>query len=173
MLPPITLPITSGPHRFSAKKAEDWLEKHGFSRFPYDEGTDIYVMRQEWSVAWEGSDGLLWRICFPEGWVSDLGSVPRLLWGPPLYMHPASLGCAVWPHDALHVFRGSLPWGWLQVDAGSGWMTTMRAFTRRETDWIFRNVMEREGFVPGWKRWMAYTGVRIGGRAAWESRVLT
>lgn len=93
------------------------------------------------SVAVVGSG---WVTRIPAGFVTDGASVPRVLWNilPPFgaYSRSALL------HDWLY-FSGEC--------------------SRAEADRRFMESMEREG-VSLWKRWVMYSGVRMGGWVAWN-----
>lgn len=93
---------------------------------------------------WAGGDdggGTSLFVSVPEGFVSDLASIPRLLWSlfPPdgPYQEAAVL------HDYLY-----------SIDVPQ-WLC----------DAVFRHVMQFTG-VPIWKRILLFWGVRIGGRWA-------
>lgn len=80
------------------------------------------------------------EIVVPKGFVSDLASIPRLLWGilPP-HHHRYRLAALV--HDFL-----------LTDD-------NFRVFTRADIDLIFKEIMQVSGVKP-WKVFVMYNAVR-------------
>lgn len=90
------------------------------------------------------------HIAAQQGFRTDFASVPRFLWWllPPddTYTEAAVI------HDWLYWLHKTFP------------LATM---TRRDADQILFDAMTALG-VPAWKRWLIYTGVRIGGRAYWD-----
>lgn len=100
-------------------------------------------------------------IVVPEGFLSDLSSVPRAAWW---LIAPFELSItAPLVHDALYRYGGRLPGGWTEPH-----MT----FTRAEADALFRHIMKREG-VARWRRAAAHTAVRRFGGGAWGRSVPT
>lgn len=87
-------------------------------------------------------------ICVPEGFISDLDSVPRLPFAYLLTKNASVIGAVV--HDYLY-------------ESGK---IRHRQITRAEADRIFLDLMEEEG-VSWWQRRMIYTGVRIAGWGIW------
>ena len=88
-------------------------------------------------------------VTVPKGFVSDLTTVPRILWRliPP---HGRYRAAAIL-HDYLYKEQKPL---------------------RRTVDEIFNVVMKRLG-VGYWQRWLLYAGVRIGGWWAWRKHKLS
>jgi Protein of unknown function (DUF1353) len=94
-------------------------------------------------------------ITVPDGFLFDLSSVPRAFWW---LIAPFELSIvAPLLHDYLYGHGGVPPEG----------VHPPRAYTRREADVLFRNVMEREG-VSAWRRVLGYAAVRAFGGAAWK-----
>lgn len=92
----------------------------------------------------------------PAGTVSDLSSVPRLLWPA---LAPFELGrTAPWVHDLLYQ-RGGRPGAACEPP---------RTFTRLEADRLFLQLMAVED-VPWWRRTLAYRAVRLAGWGAWRA----
>ena len=81
----------------------------------------------------------------PAGFVTDFASVPRLFWSifPPIGRY----GYAALFHDYVY---------WDQK------------LTRAQADAVFKNTMEELG-VPGWKKAVLYSAVRLFGFAAWKN----
>lgn len=99
------------------------------------------------------------RITIPAGFVFDLASIPRFLWW---RIAPFELSeTAPLLHDFLYRYRGSLPAGCIEPP---------RTFTRKESDQVFRDVMELEGVCSD-DRAIGYWGVRLFGWWPWH-RVL-
>ena len=86
----------------------------------------------------------------PAGFSYDGASVPRFFWRivfPPV--HPKSRRAALF-HDFIYRTH---PEGWTKADA----------------DCLFYNLLLEDG-VPKWRAWLAYQGVNLFGRIAWETR---
>jgi hypothetical protein len=83
-------------------------------------------------------------ITVPLGFVTDLASVPRLLWNvlPPM----GGYSDAAVVHDFLYATNG---------------------LARGQADAVLREAMEVCGVRP-WQRWLIYRGVRAGGWHAWN-----
>jgi hypothetical protein len=92
----------------------------------------------------------LW-VKIPEGFETDLASVPRLL--TVLVQDDELGGAAPLAHDALYQWSG---------DTGQGLV-----LRRRQVDALFRLYMRLEG-VPAWKRTVAWLAVRFAGWACWH-----
>ena len=95
-------------------------------------------------------------ITVPRGFVFDLSSIPRLLWG---LIAPFELSVAA-PllHDFLYHHGGRPP---------AGAVVPHRVYNRAEVDAMFRGIMRKEG-VPSWRRGLGYLAVRVFGRSAWR-----
>ena len=92
------------------------------------------------------SDGI--TIAVPAGFITDFASIPRVLWSwlpPQFFAKPAIL------HDWLY-YNGAV--GDLKV-------------TRAQADKVFRDALGETG-VPWARRWLMWTGVRVGGGRAWN-----
>lgn len=97
----------------------------------------------------------------PAGFRTDFASIPRILWSliPPQGRHAK----AAVIHDWLYVNAPTVTTRWR-------FGRTERTLTRREADGVFRRVMKESGV--GWKRWVMWLGVRLGGWAGWHQRRL-
>lgn len=94
-------------------------------------------------------------ITVPGGFRFDLSSVPRPLWW---LIAPFELSIvAPLLHDFLYEHGGQPPQA----------IQPPRSYSRRDADRLFRMVMERER-VPGWRRTLGYSAVRLFGGAAWK-----
>lgn len=89
------------------------------------------------------------------GFTFDLSSVPRIFW-PVIAPFELSIAAPLL-HDFLYRCGGSAP----------GSVQPPKAYTRSDTDTLFRKIMEQEG-VAAWRRWLGYTAVRLFGRFAWR-----
>ena len=95
------------------------------------------------------------QITVPAGYKFDLASVPRLFW---FLIAPFELSIAApLVHDFLYDHTGNPP---------EGSIIPPKVYSRRETDRIFREIMEKEE-VAGWRRFCAYWAVRLFGWLAW------
>ena len=88
-------------------------------------------------------------VTVPVGFVTDMASVPRLLWWlfPPFGRY---LTAAV-VHDYLYQ-HGST-----------------QGYTRAQADWLFLQIMVEDG-VALWRAWMMYRAVRWFGWRAWQGK---
>lgn len=85
------------------------------------------------------------EIVVPKGFVSDLASIPRILWGVlPPHHHRYRLAALV--HDFLLTDP--------IIDGGN-----FRIFTRADIDLIFKEIMQASGVKP-WKVFVMYNAVR-------------
>jgi hypothetical protein len=103
----------------------------------------------------------------PAGFVTDLASVPRLLWCivPPFGRHgPASV-----IHDALYRLRPKIEYSMPSGD-GRPAFRCITELARAQADRIFRIAMIDDG-VPKWRAWAMYLAVRLFGRSAWNRPV--
>ncbi len=84
------------------------------------------------------------RIVVPDGFKTDLASIPRLFWRvlPPIGKYDA----AAVVHDYLYQHNG---------------------VTRAQADAVLNEGMQVLG-VSGWQRSIIYAGVRVGGWAVWN-----
>lgn len=114
--------------------------------------------RRRWRLeqAYDYEDGTT-AITVPQGFVFDLSSVPRPFWW---LIAPFELSVvAPLLHDFLYGRGGVAPEA----------IRPPRAYSRRETDRLFRKTMEQEA-VPSWRRTLGYASVRMFGGAAWKAQ---
>ena len=92
------------------------------------------------------SDVLNARVTVPEGFQTDLASVPRL---PVVYLLTGATGNeAAVIHDFLY---------------------TSQPCTRKQADDVFHEALLATG-VPAWRAWLMWCGVRAGGAGHWKAR---
>lgn len=91
--------------------------------------------------------GRTWRV--PAGFVTDLASVPRALWG--LYPPFGSYEDAAVVHDFMYTYQSTLS---PEVDKGFADDHLMQGMVARGTGWLTRHAV--------------YWGVKVGGGPAWR-----
>lgn len=133
--------------------------------------TKEWKLWEDWIYEWEEA-GLKCRTIIKAGQITDMASIPKVLWwiGPfqPDGLHRAA---ADW-HDRAYSTRGVFladdPAGCYQeFDAHLGaWQTVERTFTREECDRMFLQIMIEAGESKGTAQTMFYA-VRVFGRFAW------
>jgi hypothetical protein len=108
--------------------------------------------------------GELWGYSFgdgrlvvpPDGYNTNLASIPRIAWsiiGPPSgYGHGADYMRAVVPHDYLYEFAKDSEGCWVK---------------RSDADRLMLHIMEQCG-VHLWRREVMYAAVRVGGLHTWR-----
>jgi hypothetical protein len=100
-----------------------------------------------------------YALVVPEGFRSDLASIPRYLW--PIIAPFELSEQAPLVHDWLYGHRGQI------ADRSTG-IDRIVTFTRWQTDGTFRDIMKLEG-VADWRRFAGYAGVRVGGHWRWST----
>ncbi len=114
-----------------------------------DDTRGLWIVDKAMTVPADG-----YTLVVPQGFETDLASVPRSLW--PL-IAPFELSC-VGPivHDFLYQ-HGGLAFT----------LTGLHRFTRAESDGILLELMTQEQ-VPAWRRQAAYYAVRLFGGTCWQ-----
>lgn len=91
------------------------------------------------------SDLLATAVTVPIGFITDFASVPRL---PVAYFLVGNTS-----HQAAVIHD---------------WLYTRHDTTRAVADAVLREAMAAAG-APAWRRWLMWTGARLGGRGAWSA----
>lgn len=95
-------------------------------------------------------------ITIPQGFETDLASVPRALW---TIIAPFELSIiAPVVHDLIYQHGGEV----------TAYTDPPRRYTRGEADALFERIMTQEG-VPDWRRHAAYDAVREAGASHWRA----
>lgn len=131
---------------------------------PHDE----YKLWEDWTYVWSDG-GVLCRTTTKAGFVTDIASIPKILWWigafQPDGLHRAA---AVW-HDRAYSHRGLF-----EADDPSGpyqefdphtstWVTMQRAFTREQCDRMFLKIMLEAGESKSTAETMFYAVRAFGG----------
>lgn len=125
-----------------------------------------YELMQTFWVQWVES-GNTYRVRAPQGLITDVASIPRIVWTfggltpDGLYRNAAVI------HDVLYMWQGKMPSGWFQqlngqlqwVDAGGQW-------SKDDCDRMFLRIMKACG-VDRDTRTKMYWSVKLCGWPAW------
>ncbi len=98
-------------------------------------------------------------ITVPKGFVTDLASVPRIVWS--FYPPDGPWVKAAIIHDFLYETQGTGIW---HSHTGN---SRVAAYTRAEADGILKEGMADRG-VGGWEQFVIWSSVRLGGSAGWN-----
>lgn len=100
-----------------------------------------------------------YSLLVPQGFETDLASIPRPLWA---LIAPFELGLAA-PivHDWLYRHGG-------MIEAYASYGHEQPPFTRAAADAFLNDIMAQDG-VSAWRRHAAYAGVRVGGHWSWKT----
>lgn len=99
-------------------------------------------------------------LTIPKGFIFDLASIPRYLWG---IIAPFELSIvAPLVHDYMYYHGGKIPYEQLKLINAA-----RTGFTRKEADSYFYSLMLREG-IKASRAMIAYRAVRIFGRMFWD-----
>ena len=113
----------------------------------YDVEMGMWIVTEDYPITVSNGKGLELALLLPDGYITDLASIPRFLWR---IIAPFELSItAPLVHDFLYRNGGC------------------RTFTREETDLIFLWIMKKEGVI-WWRRNLAYPAVRVFGRSSWK-----
>ncbi len=95
-------------------------------------------------------------ITIPAGFQTDLASIPKIFWSlvSPLEAH--------FPAAVLHDYFYRVPNARQKINNGIGFVD----ITREVADEIFLEEMG-DLKIPGWKRFVMYYAVRLGGNSSW------
>lgn len=124
----------------------------------------IYRLVEKYVCYWN-EKGKVYRLEIPEGYECDGASVPRILWSisdltpDGVVRGPATI------HDRIYENKGRV--AGLSVLENGNWSNSIRVFTRKEADQLFRVYMKAAGVNKTTRR-RAYWAVRIFGYFAWK-----
>jgi hypothetical protein len=127
----------------------------------------FYQLMEPYEVLWE-KFGQRYKLIIPEGFKTDIASVPRLCWTL-MDILPDGLhrGAAV-VHDFLYYWYGRCPEGTVFVEQNNQWVVFSLPWQREDCDRLFARLM-REAGTPAWKRRLMYLAVRLFGWKTWLS----
>lgn len=106
-----------------------------------------WVVHEPLKVVLLDLEGRAVEVTVPAGYVTDLSSIPRILWRfyPPGYTESRAPSVL---HDYMY---SHLHWH----------------MTKKQADIIFREGLLTQG-MPKFRAWLFYRGVRLGGRGGWK-----
>ena len=100
-------------------------------------------------------------ITIPAGFVTDLASIPRLVWS--FYPPDGPWVKAAVVHDFLYYTQGDGEW------YGRKGVSRERPYSRAESDDILREAMADRG-VGAWAQFVIWAAVRLGGAIGWARK---
>ena len=124
-----------------------------------------YLLEQTFWVQWE-NEGVTYRIRAPQGLITDVASIPRIVWSfsgltpDGLYRNAAVI------HDVLYMWQGDFPPGWFQKLEGEFWVNASGKWSKDECDRMFLRIMKACG-VDYNTRTKMYWAVKLCGWPAW------
>lgn len=127
----------------------------------------IYELTEEYTCHWSDDQGKTYQLKIPKGYRCDGASVPRVLWSisdltpDGVIRGPATL------HDRLYENQGKV--AHLRVVDGDEWVDSIKVFTRKDADQLFRAYMKAAGVNKTTRR-RAYWAVRLFGWYAWKTK---
>lgn len=122
-------------------------KRSGVSLFMYDDTDKMEGVTTEDITVIANCGWHQWPVTVPKDTYTDFASTPKFIWGliPPVGKHTR----AAIIHDYLY---------------------TKHECNRQEADYVFRDLMKKNG-VPFFRRWIMWLGVRIfGGGKHWKSK---
>lgn len=129
------------------------------------DGPSLRSGRSLWGLqrplAYTTGDRLRETITVPAGFVTDLASIPRLVWS--FYPPDGPWVKAAVIHDFLYYTQGDGIWG-RTVGVPPG-----RTYTRRQADAILAEAMADLG-IGRWGRFVIWAAVRLGGGIGWARK---
>lgn len=126
------------------------------------DGPSIRNGRSLWAVQraleYQAGDDPNELIIVPAGFVTDLASVPRMVWS--FYPPDGPWAKAAIIHDFLYWTKGTGEWH------GRVGITRDRPYTRNEADDILKEAMA-DRKVGKWEQFVIWASVRLGGAGGW------
>lgn len=124
---------------------------------PYRESGKLYMLVQDYKIDLTPY-GYNLILTIPQGFVYDGASVPRFLWSIVGLGIDGLHRAAALVHDYLYENQGRI----------SGIGAYGFAFTRKQSDVLFRDMMRRDK-IANHRVWLAYKGVRLFGKKVWNN----
>lgn len=125
-----------------------------------------FILQEEFWMQWE-VNGQTYRIRAPKGLITDIASVPRIVWTISGILPDGLQRNAAVIHDIGYMWRGVFPWGWFERLDGGEWRNAPGTWTKEEIDRLFLRIMKACGVGPV-KRWLMYQAVALFGGPAWR-----
>ncbi|NBB65440.1 DUF1353 domain-containing protein [Pseudomonas sp. ODNR1LW] len=119
-------------------------------------GRSLWALQQE--LEYRPGDGDEELIVIPRGFVTDLTSIPRLVWS--VYPPDGPWAKAAVIHDFLYYTKGTGVW---HRHCG---VTRAQAYTRKEADDILKQAMA-DRKIGAWEQFVIWSAVRLGGASGW------
>ena len=136
-------------------------------------GDGEYLLEEDYVYQWGIHLGREHRLTVPEGFSTDIATIP---W----YLRSSGFGpdglhrAAAVLHDFLYYHKGKIPntkvGGSYEVLTGAGptWKKSLSTWSRKQVDKLFLQVMKEAG-VKWYKRKTMYWAVRAFGKSYWDN----
>lgn len=129
-----------------------------------------FILAQTFITEW-GVDDVTYRLRIPQGYITDVASVPRVAWSvitPDGWHRNGALN-----HDGLYTWQGEMPSGWFQKkDEAGNWVDVLNEdgkpakWSKNDCDRFFLRTMKACG-VSKARRFLMYWAVNMFGWPAW------
>ena len=119
-----------------------------------------FTVLEDYWAHWMDQEGTEHRVMVPAGFVTNMASSPRIMWW---IVGPFDLGPSAVIHDWFYHTRGQC-----QLRVGDQWQSTV--ITRRQADWVMRQLMRFDKSVAWWRRKASWWLIRRFGLSNWTRK---
>lgn len=129
----------------------------------------LFTLLEEFWVSWE-HDGIVYRLRAPKGMVTDIASVPRVVWSLSGITPDGFHRNAAVIHDPTYGWQGKFPPNWFQYkDEYGQWQNCHKYWTRDAADRMFLRILKASG-VSKFRRYKMYWALKVAGWWAWRGK---